>query len=147
MKKILLPLGVLLLGAGVGGASGVGVRAMLGPAAPGTKASAAREIETTLVPLPRMTAPLVLPDGRLSGYAAFEEQLEVPSSEAARVTARLPYLQHAINMRTYRIPLAAGRDGALPDIDVFRRVTLDAASEAFGRGVVRRVAVTQAVPA
>ncbi|MWN16064.1 hypothetical protein, partial [Escherichia coli] len=98
-------------------------------------------------PLPRMTAPLVLPDGRLSGYAAFEEQLEVPIEDAARVTAELPYLQHAINMRTYRIPLAAGRDGALPNIDVFRRVTLDAATEAFGRGVVRRVAVTQAVPA
>ncbi|WP_010161084.1 hypothetical protein [Sphingomonas sp. PAMC 26617] len=147
MGKLLFPLIVLLLGAAVGGASAFGVRTLFFPAAAAGKAKPAADVETTLVPLPRMTAPLVLPDGRLSGYAAFEEQLEVPAAEAARVTARLPYLQHAINMRTYRIPLAAGRDGALPDIDVFRRVTLEAATEAFGRGVVRRVAVTQAVPA
>lgn len=146
MGKLLFPLVILLLGAAVGGASAFGVRTVLGPPAPAGKVVAA-EVETTLVPLPRMTAPLVLPDGRLSGYAAFEEQLEVPTADAARVTAQLPYLQHAINMRTYRIPLAAGRDGALPNIDVFRRVTLEAATEAFGRGVVRRVAVTQAVPA
>ena len=146
MGKILFPLIILLLGAGVGAASGFGVRHLFGPPAATAKAAPAK-VETTLVPLPRMTAPLVLPDGRLSGYAAFEEQLEVRIEDAARVTAELPYLQHAINMRTYRIPLAAGRDGALPNIDVFRRVTLDAATEAFGRGVVRRVAVTQAVPA
>ncbi|WP_242139722.1 MULTISPECIES: hypothetical protein [unclassified Sphingomonas] len=147
MAKRLLPVVVLLLGAIVGAASGLGARYAFGPPAASARATVAKEVETTLVPLPRMTAPLVLPDGRLSGYAAFEEQLEVPTSEAARVTTRLPYLQHAINMRTYRIPLAAGRDGALPNIDMFRRVTLDAATEAFGRGVVRRVAVTQAVPA
>ena len=146
MGKILFPLIILLLGAGVGAASGFGVRQVLGPPAAAGPSKPAK-VETTLVPLPRMTAPLVLPDGRLSGYVAFEEQLEVPTEDAARVTAELPYLQHAINMRTYRIPLAAGRDGALPNIDVFRRVTLDAATEAFGRGVVRRVAVTQAVPA
>jgi hypothetical protein len=147
MGKILFPLIILLLGAGVGAASGFGVRYAFGPPAAAAAKATPAKVETTLVPLPRMTAPLVLPDGRLSGYAAFEEQLEVPIEEAARVTAALPYLQHAINMRTYRIPLAAGRDGALPNIDVFRRVTLDAATEAFGRGVVRRVAVTQAVPA
>jgi hypothetical protein len=146
MGKILFPLLILLLGGGVGAASGFGVRYAFGPPA-ATPRPVAAKVPTTLVALPRMTAPLVLPDGRLSGYAAFEEQLEVPTEDAARVTAQLPYLQHAINMRTYRIPLAAGRDGALPNIDVFRRVTLDAATEAFGRGVVRRVAVTQAVPA
>jgi len=146
MGKILFPLIILLLGAGVGAASGFGVRYAFGPPAAPAKAVPAK-VETTLVPLPRMTAPLVLPDGRLSGYATFEEQLEVATEDAVRVTAELPYLQHAINMRTYRIPLAAGRDGALPNIDVFRRVTLDAATETFGRGVVRRVAVTQAVPA
>ncbi|RZM33055.1 MAG: hypothetical protein EOP67_24400 [Sphingomonas sp.] len=146
MGKILFPLIILLLGAGVGAASGFGVRYAFGPPSAAAKAAPAK-VKTTLVPLPRMTAPLVLPDGRLSGYAAFEEQLEVSTEDAARVTAELPYLQHAINMRTYRIPLAAGRDGALPNINVFRRVTLDAATEAFGRGVVRRVAVTQAVPA
>jgi hypothetical protein len=56
-------------------------------------------------------------------------------------------LLHAINMRTYRTPMAAGPDGMLPDISVFRKIVMDAAPEAFGPKVVRLVAVTQAVPA
>ncbi|MGN6374332.1 MAG: hypothetical protein ACTHMG_02135 [Sphingomonas sp.] len=146
MKKLLLRFFLLLAGAGVGAGSGVAAHLLLGPHSV-SQAKAATPSPTTFVPLPRMLAPLVLPDGSLSGYVAFELQLGVGEKDAPRVTAELPLLQHAINMRTYRTPLAAGADGALPDIDLFRRVTMDAAKQVFGPGVVRRVAVTQALPA
>ncbi|MBW4330423.1 hypothetical protein KY084_05990 [Stakelama sp. CBK3Z-3] len=144
MKKLLLPLILVLLGAGVGAGSGYGANLLLG--APQGGAESQAEVKTVFVPLPRMVAPLVLADGHLSGYAAFELQLEVGEDDAERVTQRLPFLQHAINLRTYRTPIAAGVDGAIPDIDKFRRVVMDAAKESMGPGTVRRVAVTQAVP-
>ena len=42
---------------------------------------------------------------------------------------------------------AAGPDGLLPTIGLFRKVVIEAAYEAFGKGVVVRAAVTQATPA
>ena len=59
----------------------------------------------------------------------------------------MPLLLHAINLRTFRSPLASGPDGMLPDIEQFRAVVMTAAPEAFGEGMVRHVAITQANPA
>ena len=60
---------------------------------------------------------------------------------------RLPLLLHAINMRTFKTPMAAGKDGLLPSLEQFRKIVEAAAPEAFGAGVVRKVAITQATPA
>lgn len=143
MKKTLFLLLVLLAGLGLGGGAAMATAMLLGPKG----AAATADVTPTFVDGGKVLAPLVFADGRLSGYVQFQIQLEVPEDKAEHVTARLPLLLHAINMRTYRTPMAAGPDGLIPNIDVFRKVVMDSAPEAFGRGVVRKVAVTQATPA
>ena len=146
MKKILMLLLVLVAGTGVGGGAAYATGLLLGPNKPGAKDSKA-DVPTSFVPVTKVIAPLVTTEGRLAGYVAIEAQLEVPAEDAASVTERMPLLLHAINMRTYRTPMAAGPDGMLPNISVFRKIVMDSAPEAFGPKVVRLVAVTQAVPA
>lgn len=143
MKKILLYLVLLILGVGVGGGAAVGTLRVLGPPPP----KVAVEPVMGFVPAQKISAPLVLPDGRLAGYVSFDLSLEVPEDQVAAVTAKLPLLLHAINMRTFRTPLAAGPDGMLPDIEGLRRVIQASAPEALGKGVVKRVAITRAEPA
>jgi hypothetical protein len=143
MKKIITLLILLVLGGGVGGGAAYATLRLLGPPAP------ARPVEPPLafVPAQKVNAPLVLGDGRLAGYVSFDFGVQVPEDQVATVTTKLPLLLHAINMRTYRTPLATGPDGMLPDIEGLRRVVLAAAPEALGKGVVRRVAITRAEPA
>lgn len=149
MKKILFLLTVLLSGLGLGGGAAYATVLLLGAQAPAT-ASAAHvddKVEPSFVDAGKILAPLVFADGRLSGYVQFQVQLEVPADKAEFVSARLPLLLHAVNMRTYRTPMAAGPDGLIPDLETFRKVVMTAAPEAFGPGVLRKVAVTQANPA
>jgi len=146
MKKILFLLVVLLAGLGLGGGAAYATVMLLGPQAP-KAAHAEEDGDKSFVDGGKVLAPLVFADGRLSGYVQFSIQLEVPTDKAEFVTARLPLLLHAINMRTYRTPMAAGPDGLIPDLETFRKVVLQAAPEAFGAGVLRKVAVTQANPA
>ncbi len=149
MKKILFLAIVLLSGLGLGGAAAFGTLLVLGPR-PAQAAPAPAETETELafVPVDKLLAPLVAPeDGRLTGYVQFQFNLEVPKDKASEVTARLPLLLHAINMRTFKTPMAAGKDGLLPGLDQFRKVVEAAAAEAYGAGTVRKVAITQATPA
>lgn len=145
MKKILFLLTVLLAGLGLGGGAAWATVMLLGPQAP--KAAHAEQVEPSFVDGGKVLAPLVFADGRLSGYSQFSIQLEVPADKTEFVKARLPLLLHAINMRTYRTPMAAGPDGLIPDLETFRKVVMAAAPEAFGAGVLRKVAVTQANPA
>lgn len=149
MKKILFPMVLLITGGAIGAGSGYATNFFLGTPAGATtaKPEPVEEEPGKFVAMPVMTAPLVLKDGKLSGYAAFEIQLEVDESEADLVAARLPFLQHAINLRTFKVPLAAGADGMLPDLDNFRRVVIEAARESIGPGKVRKVAITKAEPA
>ena len=149
MKKILFPIVLLVTGGAIGAGSGYATNFLLGTPAGATtvRPEPVEEQPGKFVAMPVMTAPLVLKDGKLSGYAAFEIQLEVDESEADLVTARLPFLQHAINLRTFKVPLAAGADGMLPDLDNFRRVVIEAARESIGPGKVRKVAITKAEPA
>ena len=147
MKKFLLPLGVLIAGAGVGGGAAYGTGLLLGNEPTKGAAAEPEPEETSFVPTAKILAPLVMPDGRLSGYVAFEVQLEVAVDEAERVAARMPLLLHAVNMRTYRTPMAAGPDGMLPELGAFRKVVMDAAVEAFGKDIVRTAAITNAVSA
>jgi hypothetical protein len=146
MKKILFLLVTLLAGLGLGGGAAYATVMLLGPPASAAK-SHADEVEPSFVDAGKVLAPLVFADGRLSGYVQFQIQLEVPADKAEFVTARMPLLLHAINMRTYRTPMAAGPDGLIPDLETFRKVVMAAAPEAFGAGVLRKVAVTQANPA
>ncbi|PVX30433.1 hypothetical protein [Sphingomonas pokkalii] len=150
MKKILFLLVVLAAGLGIGGGAAYAMVRMLGIGASAAQAEAEaekKEEPARFVPTGRVLAPLVFADGRLAGYAAFEVQLEVDEAKADFVTARIPLLLHAINMRTYRTPLAAGPDGMLPNLDAFRKVVDTAATEAFGAHMIRKVAVTAATPA
>lgn len=144
MKRILTLLLLAAAGVGVGGGAAYATGAILGSLPANPQPAAA---ETKFVPAGKILAPLVFPDGRLSGYVSFEVHLDVPTERSAWVSARLPLLLNAVNMRTYRTPMAAGRDGMLPNIGIFRDVVLEASAEAFGAGVVKRVAVTEAAPA
>lgn len=147
MKKILFLLVTLLAGLGLGGGAAYATVMLLGPKPAGAAAAAHAEVEPSFVDAGKVLAPLVFADGRLSGYVQFQVQLEVPADKAEFVAARMPLLLHAINMRTYRTPMAAGPDGLIPDLETFRKVVMTAAPEAFGAGVLRKVAVTQANPA
>ena len=147
MKKILIPALVLVAGIGLGGGAAYGTTMLVGEG-PATRAPDPRpDEETSFVPVTKVIAPLVMSDGRLSGYVSFDLQLEVTADRVEFVTGRLPLLLHAINMRTYRTPMASGPDGMLPELGAFRKLVMTAAPEAFGPNVVRHVAVTQAVPA
>jgi hypothetical protein len=147
MKKLLFLLVTLILGLGVGGGAAYATMLIVGPKASHASAGEDPDAKQSFVPVDKVLAPLVFADGRLSGYVQFQLSLEVPEDKAEFVTARLPLLLHAINMRTYRTPLAAGPDGMLPNIDEFRKVVEAAAPEAFGSHLVKKVAVTQATPA
>ncbi len=149
MKKILFLFIVMLSGLGLGGAAAFGTLLVLGPRpATAAPAPAAEAVETAFVPVDKLLAPLVsADDDRLTGYVQFQFNLEVPRDKATEVTARLPLLLHAINMRTFKTPMAAGKDGLLPSLDQFRKVVESSSQEAFGAGVVRKVAITQATPA
>ncbi|EIZ78706.1 hypothetical protein WSK_2754 [Novosphingobium sp. Rr 2-17] len=146
MKPIILVPILLLAGLAVGSGSAVAVRVLL-PAAPPAANHAAPKVETSFTPTGKILAPLVSADGRLSGYVLFDVQLETSAEDVEFVTPRLPILLNAINMRTFRAPMASGPDGMLPNLEVFRKIVIEASNEAFGRGVVRRAAITQAAPA
>jgi hypothetical protein len=140
MNKLLGAALALVLGVGVGGCSAYAV----GYIWDNHEQWAAPKVE--FVPMGAVMAPLVFEDGRLSGYASFEIELEVPSGQAEMVKTMRPVLLNAVNLRTYRTPMASGPDGLVPNLETFRAVVAKAAAETYGKDMVRRVAVTQASP-
>lgn len=147
MKKILFFVALLIAGLGVGVGAAYATELLLGPRKPPAPVGAATKGKPNFVATGKILAPLVGADGRLAGYESFEVQLNVADDQEEAVTAKLPLLLHAINMRTYRTPMASGPDGMLPDIEVFRKVVQQAADDAFGKNVVKRAAITSATPA
>lgn len=145
MKTALLVPIVLVVGLAAGGGAAFGTGLILGEKPAHAKAPPPPEMPS-FVPTGKILAPLVYPDGRLAGYVSFEAQLEVPEDKVEFVTARLPVLLNAVNLRTYHTPMASGPDGMLPELTVFRGVLMAASVEAFGRDVVKRAAITQAAP-
>jgi len=142
---ILAPL-LLVAGLGVGGGTAFGMQMLL----PGKAAGAPvkpKEVATSFVPAGKVLAPLVFTDGRLSGYVSIDVQLETADADVEFVTARLPLLLNAINMRTFRSPMASGPDGMLPNLGLFQKIVMDSAAEAFGPKIVRRAVIMQATPA
>lgn len=147
-KALLIPL-VTVLGLGLGGGAGWGAIQLLGPAPGATADHAAepeRKVETVFLPTGPLTAPIVTTDGDLSGYAVFELQLEVETEGAEHLGGQMPLVLNAINLRTFRTPMAAGKDKILPDLDVMSHVAMEAAAEALGKGKVKRAVVTSAKP-
>ncbi len=144
MKKVLsIPL-LAIAGAAIGGGTAFGVQRLVPPPA---KTAPRPKIVTAFVPTGKLLAPLVSADGRLSGYVSFELQLETGESDVDYVTKRLPLLLDAVNMRTFRTPMATGPDEVLPDLAVLRKLVLESADSAYGPKVVKRVVVMQAAPA
>lgn len=142
LKKILLAAVAVVLGAGLGGAAAFGTGKVLGG-----KPLIARAVPPPVfVSTGTILAPLVGTNGRLVGYTSFEVQLEVTGGRADAVRQRMPIMLNAVNMRTYRAPMASGPDGQVPGLDVFRQIVMDAANETYGPGVVSRAAVVQAAP-
>lgn len=142
MKKILLPLGIVLAGAATGAGSALAVRHFTGSPQKTPKAAS----PLVFVTVAKIVAPLVLSDGGLAGYVSFDVDLQVDEPAQADVTGKLPLLLHAINMRSYRSPLATGHDGMLPDIGGLRTLVAAACVEAFGKSTVHRIAITRAEP-
>lgn len=143
-RALLLPLALVGgLAIGAGGAFGV---SLVAPKSHAGEKPAVEVVETEFVTTGPVLTPLVFPDGRFAGYVAIEAQLEVPIADAEPVRLRMPLLLHAINMQTFRTPMATGPDGQIPDLEAYRRIVLGAAPKAFGPGVVRRAAITQARP-
>lgn len=141
----------LIAGLAAGGGTAYAMVKMLGIGGNGAPKQEAKKEEKEeggkFVPTGKVLVPLVFPDGRLAGYASMEVQLQVEEAKADFVSQRMPLLLHAINMRTYRTPMAAGPDGMLPDLEGFRKVVDAAATEAFGAKIVHKIAVTNANPA
>lgn len=137
---VLIALGGLVIGGGAGGT----VMLIGGPAPAKVKKL---ENGTTFVSTGEMLAPLVSAEGHLTGYILADVEIGVEQDRVEWVQARMPMLLHAVNMRTYRTPLASGPDGMLTDVEAFRSVVAEAAVEAFGAGIVKQVAITQARPA
>jgi hypothetical protein len=140
--KILLPLAALAGGLGAGCGTAYATALWLGK----SHDKAPAEVDTVFVPTGPVMAPLVFPDGRLSGYVSFQVQLEVETDRGEEIAKRVPLLLDAINMRTYKTPMASGPDGMLPSLTVFRKVVDEAAREAFGPGVVKKAVIMQAAP-
>ncbi|URD61916.1 hypothetical protein M8312_05250 [Sphingomonas sp. KRR8] len=88
--------------------------------------------------------PLVFSDGQLAGYASLKLQLRVAPGTGEAVKERLPLLLNAVNLQTYRTPLASGADGRLPDLSNFRLLVQRCADQALGRGTIIQVAITEA---
>lgn len=144
MKKLIVPLGILLAGGGVGGGAAFATRQFVG--AKTATAAAADAEPLVFVPVTKVIAPLVLADGALAGYVVFDTELQVADTAAPDVTAKLPLLLHAINMRTYRAPLGTAPDGMLANIGELKDVVRAACDETFGKATVRRIAITHAEP-
>lgn len=149
LKKILMPMALLVAGVGVGSGCAFATVSLLGPTETATATATPPAPEPpTFVEVDDVVAPLVLPDGeRLAGYVSFQLALQVPEDRAEDVTARVPLLRHEINMRTYRTPMSSGPDGTLPTLEIFRQIVRESADIAFGKGTVTAVAISRATPA
>jgi hypothetical protein len=147
MKRILLIALTALGGVSAGGGSGLAVLYLKGSTQAHAKPTAINDSELTFEKVDPILAPLVFEDGRLAGYASFTIALEVPLGEVETVRGRLPLLLNAINLRTFKEPLAAGPDGMIPDLEKFKAIVQTSSPQTIGPNIVRRVVIIQATPA
>lgn len=141
--KNIIVMGLAGLIAGAGGGAGA---ALLLPAGEKPRAPVSAG-DGAFVTLGALLVPLSLEDGQFTGYVRIEAQLDVMAEDAEGVKERLPLVIHAVNIRAYGKPLAAGPDGRLPDAAAFRAIVSEEANKVLGKGVVRSVALTSLAPA
>lgn len=149
MNKIVILLAATALGAAGGAGGSFAVSQILAGKAPAKPAAQENKVSTAksvILPEFTITAPLVFADGRLAGYATFKVQLSVGEDRQQDVTDNMPMLLNGINMRTYQRPMARLPDGLIPDLAILRTLIREASTEAFGKGVVREVMITEALP-
>ena len=139
MKQLILLLGVIALGLAIGGGSAYAAGKLLAG-----KPLITVQSEHVFVPTGSIVAPLVAEDGHLLGYMTFDAQLEVPANQVAHVRANLPLLLDAATLRTFKAPIAGGRDGLVPKLDIVRTIVADAARQTYGPALVSRVVIIQA---
>lgn len=147
MKRVFFFVLILLGGLLTGGAAAFAVSLVQ----PGPKSgdhateAAAKERDATPEFVPaEVLLPLVDGDGQLATYATIKLELRVEPGSGEEVKERLPLLLNAINLRTYRTPLATGPDGRLPDLAGFRLLVQSAADQSLGKGTIRQIAITEA---
>lgn len=145
MKKVATPLLMLLLGLAAGAGGGSAVALLLPPAAPSHAPVQAGD--SRFVTLGALLVPVLVADRQLTAYASVEAQLEVGADDEEGVTARIPLVIHAVNVRLYRTALGSGPDGRLPDASAIRTAVAEEAQKVLGPGVVRSVALTRLAPA
>ena len=148
MKKF-LRMGVLLVAGGlVGGGAAYGTQSLLGVAPAAVANSEDQPGEPTrFVATGDLMAPLTYEERSLAGYVSFKAELEVSEANADLVKTHLPLFAHEVNIRTFRMPLASGPGGVLPNLGELRKILEDAAAAAYGEGMVSRIAIVEAVPA
>lgn len=147
MKRSLIIFATIIGGLLVGGGAGWAALMLLNPQSEAVPKLSIGEEQLAFVEVPRMIAPLVDGEGQLMGYNRFVVQLQVPADNAEIMLTKIPLVQDAINMRTFRAPMAAGPDGQRPNLEVFRQTVQQAAEEVYGKKQVRRILVTYAGPA
>ncbi len=145
MNRLVSSVVVLVLGVATGSGASLATRLLVPPPPAPAVAAAVPEpldVKRVFVPVGSVKAPIVFDDGRLAGYVAFTVAVEVSELKQQAVADNLPLLLNAINMRTYRTPMARSTDGRIPDVEVFRKLVADAALDAFGASAVKRVLIT-----
>lgn len=143
---------VLVAGVGTGAGAGLGTSMLLSDGKPQaaackTAAQAVADAKPVYVVAGTVKTPVVFDDGRLAGYVQFTVQLEVPQADQQAISDQMPLLLNAINMRTFKTPMARSPDGRIPDLEIFRKLVMDASAEAFGRGKVKRALITDVTSA
>ena len=146
MKPAILLLVMVLGGSTVGGASALTITLLRPQAEPESaqKHVAAEDGEPPEFVPAEVLVPLVFSDGQLAGYASVKLELRVATGGAEEVKTRLPLLLNAINLQTYRTPLASGSDGRMPDLAGFRKLVQRSADQSLGKGTILQVAITEA---
>lgn len=141
MKRMILLAGVMTVGMALGGTTAYGAGKLLA-GKPLINWSSGRP--DAFVPTGAIVAPLVAEDGHLLGYMSFEAQLQVPADQADHVKANLPLLLDATTLRTFKAPIAGGKDGLVPKLGILRAVLTEAVEQTYGPSLVSHVAITQA---
>lgn len=138
---------VMALAGLVAGAGGGAAVAIFLPSGEPQERAPVEAGDGVFVTLGALLVPLSFPDGNFTGYVRIEAQLEVAVDEEEAVKERLPLIIHAVNIRAYGKPLAAGPDGRLPNAAAFRTIVAEEAAKVLGKGAVRSVALTSLAPA
>jgi hypothetical protein len=144
MNRSLFLVATVVVGIVLGGATGWAASQFLVPML--KPVSKPAQEPTAFLEMPRMLGPIVDQEGRLMGYNQFIVHVEIQTKSDEDLKQWVPLLQDAINMRTFRTPMAVGTDGQRPNLDMLRQMVRAAAEEVLGKKEVRRILITESQP-